>query len=421
MVDTIVSTLATMFSGSYTAAAGGNVLLQDGTYANTARVTLRATAVPVRVAAQNRGGAIITGFPIDIGSSGLIFEGFDLRFSGQYNTDFVRLDNVSGAFRRNKLMFDNQTSGDLKWLIARKDNIMIDHNEFSGKTTVDDIVLIGGSTFVRGCKVLNNHFHDFTETSSTKSESIRVGESSMAFMDFDCEIAYNRFDTIDADTEVMSIKCQNVNIHHNTLEQTNGSIVLRQAYNCKVNNNTLINGGIRVYGTGHEITKNQVIRNTMGGGVSRPLFLASANVADLQTASGTPGASGITIPLNADESQVRACTISNNLFVNDDQSTGNLCILGDNAAEAFQPSGNTITFNVITASLGTLTNAISGAVGWNVNTISGNILYPTSTAIVGDMPAAGYTNVDPALKRLDDQTCRCSYVLTASDVGVDAA
>ena len=94
--------------------------------------------------------------------------------------------------------------------------------------------------------------------------------------------------------------------------------------------------------------------------------------------------------------------------------------MGDTSAQAFQPSGNVFTYNVITASVGTLTNAISGALGWSVNVISGNILFPTGSAGAGDMPASGFTNTDPLLSRLSGKPVRCAYILQTTDVGVNA-
>jgi len=418
MTDTIVATLADMFSGAFTAAANDRILLQNGTYTNSGRVNLRATAVPVTVMAQNQGGATINGAPIDLGSSGLVFQGFNLQFEAATG-DFISLNNVSGRFSRNDCSFNNSGTGDQRWFTVKKDDVMFDHNIIHGKRTVDDVLLVGGSTFVRGCKVLYNHFYDFVETGSTKSETIRIGESSMAFMDFNCEVAFNRIDTTNADTEVISVKANNVYLHNNTLDNVAGSLVLRQAYNCTVDANVFMNGaGIRLGGgSNHIITRNQVIRDTVGG-VSRPFYVTTGNVTDLLISGGTPGSgvSGVTIPLNADTAQVRNCTINNNIFVNDSGlAISGLIFWGD--ASGLQPTGNQFMYNILMANTGTLTVAQSGAVGWGANTVSGNIIFVSGTATIGDMPTSGYINTNPNVLRLADNTCRCAYVLVSGQVG----
>jgi hypothetical protein len=403
MTDYIDSDLTSAYAHFQAAAAGDHILLTNGTYNNPSRKSLtKTTGSTVTFAAQNTGGVSITGQPIDITDNNTIFQGFDLAYNIA-SGDYVTISGDDCHYSRNKIHFANIGSpGTMKWVRATGDRCTFDHNELYDKTTIDDMFLAQGGT---GHKCLYNYFHNFIQNpSDTKSEVIRYGNSNLAYDDFDGEVAYNRIETIDADVEVISIKCTNVNVHHNTLINTLGCIVLRQAYNCKVNNNILINSGMRIYGSGHEVTKNQVIDNT-GTGSTRSLILGTGDVEELPVAT-----------LNANYARTKNCTISNNIFANGNSSTTSILALGDSTTRTFQPTGNTITNNIIQASTGTLADAVSTA-SWTANTVTGNILYPTGTAVVGDMTAGGYTNTNPQLKRLADGSYRCAYYVDIAEVG----
>ena len=418
MVTVTYSGLAAWISGVAGATAGDIHQLDDGSYSGAA-ITM-ASVSGVTAKSKNLLGAVLTGGPISIGGDGLTFEGFDLQYV-KATGDFVLFDGTACRFTRNLCHFDNGGTGDQKWFMIRDNNVMFDHNTVFGKTTVDDMFLVGGGTQRRSGRILYNHFHTFNEgTNNTKSEVLRIGESSMVFIDFGCEVAYNLFETIDADTEVISVKSMNNNIHHNTFRNTNGSLVLRQAVLNHIHNNVFINTGMRVHGNNHEIDHNCFIRNTLGG-VSRTLFLASATVADHIIQSGTnnnAGSSGTAISLNSDEAKVYNCNIHDNVIAMDDQATGLIVMLGDSTSEAFQPTSNFFSYNIIQALDGTLTNAISGSVGWGHNVLSGNILYISGSAALGDMKTSGYFNVNPQLLRTSDLAVRCTYVLNSGDVGV---
>ncbi len=415
MTDYVDSDLTSAYAHFQSASAGDHILLTNGTYNNPTRKSLtKTTGSTVTFAAQNTGGVTITGQPIDIPDDNTIFQGFDLQYNiSTADGTYVTIDGAGCQYTRNKIHFANIASpGAQKWIRIKGNNCTFDHNEVYGKTTIEDMVLAsntgGGPT---GCKVLYNYFHDFIQNpGDTKSEVIRFGNSDLAYSDFNGEIAYNRIENIDADTEVISIKCTNVNIHHNTIKDTLGSLVLRQAYNCTVTANVLINTGLRVYGSGHTITRNQIIDDSVGG-VSRPMFIGSADVEDLPVAT-----------LNANYARFKNNVISNNIWANGNSSSSTIFMLGDDGNKLFQPTGNTITNNIIQASTGTLTDAISGThpADWAANTVANNILYPTGTAVVGDMPTSGYKQQNPNLKRLADGSYRCAYYVDVPEVGIFA-
>lgn len=416
-----------MLSAAAAANTGDEIHMDNGAKNNSSRTALVTGASgEIIVKSQNLHGAVLTGAPIDINSPNIRFEGFDLQWSNT-STDYfiINADNVK--VRRCKIHFANEANGvERKWVRWKADNGLFEKNEVFNKTTRDAMFLasVNSTTPLTGMKVLNNKFHDFVDVtaSPTTSEIIRIGESSMAMMDFDSEVAYNQIYDCAADTEVMSIKSSGNNIHHNNLINTGGSIVLRQAHDCFVESNILFNSGLRMYGHGHKIRNNQVIENTLGG-VSRCLFMASGDVSEFWTdfphTTGPVANPGEIIALNAYEPQLKDCEITGNWFMQNAASSNIMWLLGDSGSQEFQPDNNTISNNIVQASAGTVGDAVSGTfpANWGDQIMSGNRFNLSGSAVVGDIPGGVYTLEDPKLSRLAGGAYRCAYILTDAEVG----
>ena len=373
--------------------------------------------------AQTCGGVTLTGAPVSLGSQNTIFKGFDLQ-NTLSSGDYVSITGAGSQFTQNKVHFVNGT-GEQKWIYSKANNVTIDYNEIFGKTTVNDVILVGGGTLRSGNRILWNHIHDIVDaTGDTESEVIRFGESSAVYLDFAGEIACNRIEGIDSDDEYISIKCTNVNIHDNTIigptaGEAPGSIVLRQARFSKVNRNILINSGIRFYGEGHEITRNEIIDNDVNGGsVNMAMFIGSGDREEIPTVNGgsIPGTPGQSVALNAHYARVKNCTIANNIIENGNLTTGNKVSFGTDSGSSFQPTGNIFRGNIIVASTGTLADAVSGA-SWTANTVDNNILNASGTAVVGDMPTSGYTTQAHNLTQDANGVYRCCFFLKPENVG----
>ncbi len=432
MTDFVVSSLANAYTAFTSAANGDRVLLTDGTYdvgGSDHNLTKTSSSAVVKFMAQNRGGVILTGHPINLTSNNIIFEGFDLQYS-QTSGNYITIDGANCQMTRNKIHLGNIASpGVMKWIEVENDDFLFDHNEVYNKTTVDPMFQLTGQ--VHRCRIIRNYFHDFIQNpGDTRSEVIRMGHSSYSYLDFDCEIAYNLIENIDADTEIISMKCTNVELHHNTLKNTLGSIVMRQCHNIIVRDNVLINTGIRFYGNGHLITRNKVL-NVSSGGVSRPLYMGSANVEDTETVDGNGilGTFGVQTDPNGSVTYARCKnnTITNNYFNNGNSSSGIKILLGadlnggTDGTRQLQPTNNIIVGNIVIASSGTLTDDIDGTYpsDWTLNTVSGNILIATGTAVIGDMPSSGYVTSSDRMNCLMENL-QDVIELTPVDVGVDA-
>jgi poly(beta-D-mannuronate) lyase len=259
-----------------------------------------------------------------------------------------------------------------------------------------------------------NSYHDRAVASSgSPAEAIRIGSSETAWLNFGAGVGYNRFERVDGETELITLKGSYMNVHHNTAINCNSSFTFRHGNFGIFDANVLINAGLRIYGHGHTITRNQVIAVSHNQ-LRQAITIGQGTVADDNGSSGVVGAS------NANHAQVRDCIINNNIIASDNATNLNIMTLGfDTSGGTFSPTNNTINYNIITASTGVLTKQDNGSL-WSGNTVSGNILWPTGTATVGDMLSGSYFLADPQLLRLSDTTCRCAYVLASGQVGVNA-
>lgn len=426
--------LTTAYSNFSSALPGDIVQLTPGVYSQSGRKNLtKSTTGVVTFRSQYPQAAIIKGDPIDIGSQNTIFEGFDLQFDigSQNDVTIVSINGNNSIYTRNRIHFLNPGTSSLEqcWVQSKANDVEFSYNEVYNKTCVDDMFLASknSTTPITGNRVLHNWFHHFTQNpADTQSEVVRIGESAMAMVDFNAEVAYNKVSDCDADTEVYSIKASGVNVHHNNILDAGGSIVLRQAHDCLVRNNVIKGGGgIRFYGHGHIIELNQILDNDESGGVNSCLFIGSADRPEYVTVQGgsTPAVPGQVIGLNNHYAQTKDNIIKWNIISNGSSDNDNLILLGNDAADLYQPINNTFEDNIILASTGTMTHAITGTnpASWAAQTsLQRNVMRPTGTATIGDIPSSAYTNVDLQLQRHPDGTYRCVFALSPKEVGVEA-
>lgn len=425
--------LTTAYSNFSSALPGDIVQLTPGVYSQSGRKNLTKTTTGyVTFKSQFPQAAILEGDPIDIGSQNTIFEGFDLQsdVGSQNDINIVNINGAGSIYTRNRIHFLNPGTSSLEqcWVCSKANDVEFSYNEVYNKTCVDDMFLaVKSGVPITGNRVLHNWFHHFTQNpADTQSEVVRIGESSMAMCDFNAEVAYNKVSDCDADTEVYSIKASGVNVHHNNILDAGGSIVLRQAHDCLVRNNVIRGGGgIRFYGHGHIIELNQILDNDEAGGVNASLFIGSADRPEYVTVQdgSTPAVPGQVIGLNNHYAQTKDNIIRWNILSNGSADNDPLIWLGNNAGLQYQPINNTFEDNIVLSSNGPMTAAISGTfdADWNAQTsLTRNVMRPTGSATVGDIPSSAYTNVDLQLQRHPDGTYRCVFALSPKEVGVEA-
>lgn len=387
----IVNSLPALFTAVQNASNDDWIELVNGTYNNPSRAILTTSASRVVVKAQNLLGVIITGAPIDILSPGIIFYGFDLQYS--ITGDYIFINGEDSRFARNKVRLADVSPAQ-EWLTVLANNVLVDHNDFGVKSNNGTFTLIGtGDSLWTDCKILWNYYHD-RPILNTPAEAIRIGSSESAQLEFNAEVAWNRFEQINGETELCTFKGSKIDCHHNTAINCNSAFTFRHGNFNKFNDNFLVNAGFRMNGHGHEVRRNQMLDN-IHNQIRQALVIASGT--DLNDA-GSPGVAG---PPNEFHSQVRDSIVERNIIVAD-QSTNLIHLsIGYTANEitfppTFQPIDNDITDNIVWVGKGTAANTFFSA-NWNANRVEGNILFVHGTGILGDMPISGYRNIDPQL------------------------
>jgi hypothetical protein len=109
---------------------------------------------------------------------------------------------------------------------------------------------------------------------------------------------------------------------------------------------------------------------------------------------------------NSEHSQPRNILIAHNTLVNN-----RAAIVIGYGSGSYAPTLITVANNIVTGSTGKLVTVYSGSsVEFSVN-----LLYPTGSATLGDVPLSGYMNVNPQLVILDGM-----MVPSATSPAIDA-
>jgi poly(beta-D-mannuronate) lyase len=170
-------------------------------------------------------------------------------------------------------------------------------------------------------------------------------------------------------------------VRYNTFRNNEGSLTFRHGNANTADGNTFVDGnnGIRVYGHDHRIVNNYFADNPM---------TVSSLLAPIVVGKGTVTAD-LSIP-NTEHSQPRNILIAHNTLVNN--QGGILIGYGDDARETYLPQDIVVANNVIAGSAGLLVSVLAGDA-----TFGKNLLYPSGTALVGDILDGDIVRADPQL------------------------
>jgi hypothetical protein len=372
------------------------VELADGIYDNPISRAIDRDGVVVK--AETVGGVTITGQSIDITGLGVWMYGFVLNTTGT-----IDLDGSGPVFKRNTVNLVNTGT----WLDIRAPDVVVDHNEISGKSNSGYTFRNSDTSAVR-MKITYNYIHDLTGANSM----IVLGHSSMSHWDNFAEIAYNRIENINiGDSEIITFKSSRANFHDNTVITSTAGFSFRQGHNNRFIDNTLIGVGLRLYGHGHIVTGNQFIDNP-NKQLLQSLVAGGGNIADYPDSS------------NAYYAEVRDCTFENNIIVNT-ISGGSIPLTIGYGGGTMGPRNNVFKDNIVYGTAGGLLTDDVSSGSWSSNTLIGNIVYATGSASRGDMPSQ---DIDPQLVKGADGIYRFSAdsplkwtqnnaILTTAEVG----
>jgi poly(beta-D-mannuronate) lyase len=270
-----VVSVAGLTKAAAAAKPGDRIELAGGSYtlSSPLRISASGTAKALIVIAAKRGDRVeLKGsHTFDVDGSYLTFEGLTF-LNGQ--TFKVPADEHHIRLTRNTFRL---TSGVSNWLAVTGDDVEVDHNRFSGKSTAGVFMHVAGPgevNMARRTHVHHNYFGDHSFPGSSGGEALRLGLSSRQHGSAQTLVEDNLFERVNGDPEAISVKSSDNVIRRNTIRDSTGTITLRHGRRNVVDSNLLMGGqtGIRVFGDDHVIVNNVVQDSTrvplldIGGG-----------------------------------------------------------------------------------------------------------------------------------------------------------
>ncbi|MCP3800812.1 polysaccharide lyase 6 family protein [Allokutzneria sp. A3M-2-11 16] len=356
-----VTSLSALQSAIDKARPGDRVVLAAGRY--DAKQPIRITRKSgVTIAAASVGGAEIygaNGFTFD-SSERVTVEGF--RFT---HTATVSVPSSSHHIRLSRNVFQLRSPEDKHWVNVDGDDVEVDRNTFTGKSTKGVYLSIFGpsSGMAQRTRVRLNYFHNHSFAGSNGGESIRLGVSSKQRFSARAVVENNLFEKANGDPEAISVKSSDNLVRNNTIRDSKGQIVLRHGNRTRVEGNIMLGGasGIRFYGNDHVIVNN-VVNGSSGNGIT----VGSGTVIDDTSSTGNDRPDRVLVAFN---------TVSGTATA----------IAGEN--KTYGPDSCVISNNVLTGSGQLVRQTQFSKFRWE-----GNVLWG---ATAGNIPSGGYRQVDP--------------------------
>ncbi|MER5208354.1 polysaccharide lyase 6 family protein [Streptomyces sp. NPDC002825] len=370
-----VTSLTALQTAIDRAVPGDRIVVADGTYTVPSGGSIDVSGRSgITIVSQTRGGAVLRGersFVLD-GASAVTISGFALRQSG---TLAIPAGSTGIRLTRNDIRFADVDG--LDWVLVEGDDAKIDRNHFHDRTTQGIFLVVDGpgtTAVAQRLHIFKNHFSHHLYTGANGGEAIRLGVSSRALSRADAVVEYNLFEHCDGDPEAVSVKSSGNTIRYNTIRDSQGGIVLRHGNGSTVEGNWLLGGkeGIRLYGNDHLIVNNHI-----AGLTGRALVIGSGTTRDHHEGETTEERRG-------NDACDRAVIVHNTLRSNKSSLSGE-------TTRPYEPRDVTVADNLVVGDSGSLVamGATSGFV-WQSNILWG-------AASDGNIPAGGYTRVDPRL------------------------
>ncbi|MBO0979726.1 polysaccharide lyase 6 family protein [Microbacterium sp. SD291] len=385
---------------SATPEASGTIIVANGTYAVPEGAAIDLAGVggrwnkPLTIMAESVGGVTLTG------ARSFAFDAtHDVAISGFVFTQSTTLE-IPANCRAITLSRNEFVLADIEGMhcvMVRADDTVVEYNHFHGKSTLGIFLGIegGGSTeMAENVHIHHNHFSDHTFAGANGGEPIRLGVSPRALSSAHAVVEYNLFERTNGDPEAISVKSSDNVIRFNTIRDSGGGIVLRHGNRTTVESNHIIRGerGIRIYGNDHLI-----VNNYIGETADTALVLGAGTLKDHY--EGEPANSR-----NKNDAADRVRIALNTIV-------GNAGGISGETHRPIAPTDCVIVDNIFQGEEGILAKVpVSSGFTW-----AGNILW--GAAPDGDIPADGFTRVDPQLTRDGADVLR----IGATSPAIDAA
>lgn len=399
-----VSSLAELQSAIEKAVAGDVIVLKNGVYTTTSDITINKQGTaekPITISAQTIGGAEISGaggFNIASPAKYIIIKGFKFTHAASK----AKTSSGSSFCQWTRNIFETPGTGE--YLTIAGSDHQIDYNTFQNKDSLGRFIAIrgSGSQIAERLWIHHNYFKTHKNQGNRNgAEALQFGLSGFSLSSSNSIVEHNLFEDCAGENELISIKASRVTIRYNSIRNCPAQFTLRHGNFCQVYGNYFFNTpGLRIFGDDHLIQSNYFENCSLAINIGN----GGAEVAD--------GA-----PLTSHDRPDRVLIAFNTLVNNK-----------TNIVQSPRNNGLGSTYITIT------NNVIQG--GGPAATITGpavshtwqnNIIFNTDGA--GSMPSAGFTIIDPKLKKDADGIFRpqpgspvigakvTAHVLGSNDVG----
>jgi poly(beta-D-mannuronate) lyase len=261
------------------AKAGDTIVVANGIYNDISLIISGkgAAGKPIVVKAETPGKVVLSGNSyLKLGGDYIEVNGF------HFTNGYTKSDPVIEFRRNNELLanhcrvtnctvdnyskperFDNDS-----WIVFWGKNNRLDHCTIGDKIN-------GGTTLIVNLddersqqnhhSIDSNYFAGRSRLGSNGGEEIRVGVSRYSLTPSNTYIAYNYFEHVNGEVEIISIKSGSNHVFRNTFYECEGGVVLRHGSknviesNLFIGNNKPYTGGIRVINPGHKVFNNLLI------------------------------------------------------------------------------------------------------------------------------------------------------------------
>jgi poly(beta-D-mannuronate) lyase len=368
-----IADLAARLNG---AAAGDVIVVSNGVYTTSGPLGIAragTAANPILIRAQTVGGVEIAGthgFSFNSGAAYVTVQGFKFTHAAAINMG-------GGAHHcrltRNIIELAIPAGADVSYINISGDDMEVDRNELRNKSTLGQMLDItgSGSQVARRLWVHHNYFHDFTSPGRNGAETIRWGLSDLSLSTGNGLCEHNLFVRCEGENEMVSNKSSgNIYRYNTVLDCDGGEISQRHGNDCLYYGNYLRNTqGMRIFGDRHKIFANYFESNSIGVNMGN---------GDGDVYNGAK----LTAHDRPDDNLVAFNTfIANDAHYQMGGRTGGL------------GSSNSVVANNLFVNGGSMAS-ISGGQPYT-GTWTNNICWNTSGA--GNLPATGYTTVNPLL------------------------
>lgn len=369
-----VGSIASLTTRIASAVAGDIIIVSNGVYVSSSAINIDkvgTAANPITIRAETIGGVEITGtkgFTLSSPAAYLTIQGFKFTHAGNIS---ISSGTSHCRFTRNVVELAIPAGSSMSFISINGDDVQIDHNELRNKSTLGQMLDIAGTNgqVARRLWVHHNYFHDFTKPGGNGAETIRWGLSGLSLSTGDGLCEYNLFVRCRGENEIISNKSSGNTYCYNTvLDCVGGEISQRHGNDCLYYGNYMRNTqGMRVFGDRHKIFNNYFESNSVG-----------VNMGDGD--GDVYHGARLTAHDRPDDNVVVFNTfIGNGRHYEMVGRTGEL------------GSSNTVVANNIFLGGGSMASINRSAP--YTGTWSNNICWQTSSA--GNMPATGYTIVNP--------------------------